>query len=280
MTGIEVTYVDANTFTIDGNLTDIFKTGKNIKADCGADGFKFGKVVSSSWASNITTVILTTESDDLTINLTQVWYEDQPRMEDGRPIVRADTRPIDTETYFTMTGDGVGIGDGKHLEWDFSNDDDLYVGPEVHSGMKCKKIELVFHCPVYLKDGTIYFFNALWGSYLEMDVIVPSGAYYPNPAGPIPASALGLSGNQMYAQANGDVVYQRYVNKHHMKGDCPMGDELNAEGAAVSAVPPGWKVRGLIIVPENDTASQGYGSLEMYRCHTVLLPGQTLETLH
>lgn len=281
MTGIDVTYVNATTFTIDGNLTDIFVAGRNVKADCGADGFKFGEVASSSWANNTTTVILTTESDDLTSNLNQMWYEDQPHMEDGRPIVRADTRPINTETYFTMAGDSpTGIGDGKHLEWDFTNDDDLYTGPEVPAGKKCKRIELTFNCPVYLKDGTIYFFNALWGSWLDMDVVVPSGAYYPNPTGSIPASALGLSGNKMYAQASEDTPYQRYVNKHQFKEDCPMGDELNAEGAAINPVPVGWKIRGSIYVPDNDTASKGYGSLEMYRCHTMLLPGQNIGNIH
>ena len=49
-----------------------------------------------------------------------------PHMGDGRPIVRSDSRPIGTVTMFTMAGDTAsGIGDGHHLEWDFSNDDNL-----------------------------------------------------------------------------------------------------------------------------------------------------------
>jgi len=204
-----------------------------------------------------------------------------PTMDDGRPLVRADSRPLDTETYFTMAGDdSTSIGGGVAMTWDFSNDDDLYEGPEVPSGFKAKKIYMTFHCPVHLKDGTVYFFNAPWGCYMSMFVGVPANSYYPNPAGSIPASALGLPGNDMYAYTIEDMPYQCYLNRHHMYGDCPMGDELNAEGAAVNAVPVGWKVCGLIVTPDSDNVSKGYASLEMYRCHTMLLPGQTIESLH
>ena len=278
MTGIEAIYVDSDTFTVDGNLTDVFIIGRQAKLDCGSDGFKFSKILSATWANDKTTVNLTTGV--LTSNLNQAWYEPEPHMADGRPIVRADTRPIDSETYFTCAGDNVGIGDGKHLVLDFRNDDDLYTGSEVPSGMKCKQVLLTFNCPVHLKDGTLYFFNAPFGSYIDMDIVVPSGSYYPNPTGSIPASALGLTGEEMYAYASQDTPFQRYVNHHHIHDDCAMGDELNAEGAAVNAVPIGWYVRGLIFTPEEDTGSYGYGSLEMYRCHTILLPGQTLQNIH
>ena len=203
-----------------------------------------------------------------------------PKMPDGRPIIRADTRPLQTQTYFTMAADGTSIGDGIELVWDFSNDDNLYTGPEVPPGFKAKQLLLKFHCPVYLKDGTVYFFDAPWGQYLTMEICVPPGTYYPNPAGTIPASALGFPGNQMYSYASELVPYVRYVNKHRMFGSCPMGGELNAEGASVDPVPIGWYIRGLIITPESDTVSRGYGEIELYRCHTVLLPGQTVESLH
>lgn len=208
--------------------------------------------------------------------------EEAPHMPDGRPIIRADTRPLNTQTYFSTRGDNAGIGTGKAMRWDFSNDDDLYTGSEVPSGYKAKEIKLKFHCPVYLKDGAIYFFDAPWGQVMYMDILVPSGGYYPNPAGQIPAYMLGLPGNDMYAQApsGSDVVISRYVNAHYCYGDCPMGDELNAEGAAVDALPVGWMLRGLIITPEDDDTSKGYASMEMYRCHTVLLPGQDVEDLH
>ena len=280
MEGIEATYVDVDIFKIQGNLTDVLPVGKKIKADCGIDGFKFGVVTTSVFDGNETTIDLTPASDDLTSNLIEVWYETSPHMDDGRPIVRADTRPVNTETYFTMSGDSTAIGDGVHLQWDFSNNDDIYSGPEVPPGMKAKQLLMTFNCPVYLKDGTIYFFDAPWDAYIDMDVVVPTGAYYPNPEGPIPASALGLPGSDMYAQATENTQYQKYVNKHHLFGSCPMGDELNAEGAAIRPVPVGWFIRGLIVTPTSDNVSKGYGSLEMYRCHTTLLPGQTLDNIH
>lgn len=209
--------------------------------------------------------------------------EEAPRMPDGRPLVRADTRPIGTQTYFTCCGDASDdIGGGTCMRWDFSNDNDLYTGSEVPSGYKAKQLLLKFNCPVYLKDGAIYFFDAPWGQVMHMDIVVPSGGYYPNPEGQIPAAALGLPGTDMYAQApsGSNVVYQSYVHNHYVYGDCPMGDELNAEGCAVDALPVGWMLRGLIMTPESDDTSKGYASMEMYRCHTTLLPGQDVSDLH
>jgi len=204
--------------------------------------------------------------------------EEGPSMADGRPIVRADTRPLDTQTYFTMAGDTAsGIGDGTRLCWDFSNDDDVvecdyYVTPD---GYKTKHVELEFIDPIYLKDGTLYFFDAPWGEYCDMQVVVPAGNYYPNAHGSIPASALGLPGTDMYSYAATDTVFVSYVNKQHMYGDCPMGDELNAEGAAVSAIPVGWYIVGHITTVSGDNTSKGYASFECYRHRTVLLPGDT-----
>lgn len=206
--------------------------------------------------------------------------EKAPTMSDGRPIVRADTRPLNTSTFFTMAADNNGIGDGIEMRWDFSDStSNIYSGPEVPSGYKAKQLLCSYNCPVYLKDGCMYFFDAPWGQYITMDIVVAAGNYYPNPAGSIPASALGLPGTQMYSYASENVPYNKYVNKHFMYGSCPMGDELNAEGAAVDPVPVGWYVRGLIITPNSDNISKGYGSLEMYRCHTMLLPGMTLDDL-
>jgi len=197
-----------------------------------------------------------------------------PVMSDGRPLIRSDTRPLDTQTYFTMVGDCPTTGDfgcGNEMRWDFSNDDDLYDsndlenGPTTASGYKCKRIDLVFTDPVYLKDGTIYFFDAPWGANGSMYITVPAGSYYPNPNGSIPASALGLPGEDMYSYATKDVFYACYVNKHFMYGSCAMGDELNAEGCQVDAVPAGWFLTAMINIPESDTMCKGFISFEMYR---------------
>jgi hypothetical protein len=72
--GLSATYVDADTFTVAGNLTTTFVVGRRIKADCGVDGYKFGTISASSFGGGVTTVDLTAASDDLTANLDVVWY--------------------------------------------------------------------------------------------------------------------------------------------------------------------------------------------------------------
>lgn len=207
---------------------------------------------------------------------------DPPKMDDGRPVVRADSRPWGFQTYYTMAGDDstAGIGMGKEMIWDFSNDDDLVTGDHVPSGFKCKEILISFLCPIYTKDGTLYFFDAPWGQFIMMDIVMPPGTYYPNPAGAIPAAALGLSDGKMYANTGTDwVVWTSYLMKHQMYTSCPMGDELNAEGSAVNPIPPGWAIRGRIYTPTSDTTSKGYAELEVHRCHASILPGQTVQDI-
>ena len=213
-----------------------------------------------------------------------------PTMADGRPIVRADTRPLNTQTYFTSSGDNVTasgsmvIGNGQPLRWDFSNsDNDItiisgtcdYCEHDM-SGFKGKVIDLVFVDPVWPKDGAMYFFDAPWGCYVEMQIVCPPGMPYKDPNGTIPASAIGASGNEMYTIAVQDTVVAEYVHKHYLTGTCTMGDELNAEGATVEAIPPGYIIRGLIFTPDTDSESKGYASFELYRERTVILPGESV----
>src|SRR3990172_13263739 len=64
------------------------------------------------------------EFDDNKTAILDSVIQEGPRMPDGRPIVRADTRPLDTSTYFTTCGDdSTSIGGGTEIRWDFSNDD-------------------------------------------------------------------------------------------------------------------------------------------------------------
>lgn len=208
-----------------------------------------------------------------------------PIMDDGRPLVRSDTRPLDCSTFFTMAADTAsGIGDGTELRWDFSDPVNYPVisgaatlsdGFEIPEGHKAIVFDLYFLDPMYFKDGTIYHFDSPWGQYCAMDIVVPAGGYYPNAHGNIPAAALGLSGYQMYSYAETNQIFYRYVNKHYMYGSCPMGDELNAEGAMVDALPVGWFVRGVIVTPNSDNTSKGFAELEAYRHRSIILPGDT-----
>ena len=203
-------------------------------------------------------------------------------MPDGRWVVRSDSRPVGFQTYYTMAGDDstAGIGMGQCMSWDFSNDDDIVTGDHVMDGWKCKEILATFICPIYTKDGTLYFFDAPWNCYIMMDIVVPPNSFYPNPAGPYPASALGLAGDLMYANSGSDwVTYRNYLMRHRMYGSCPMGDELNAEGSSVDPIPIGWGIRGRVYTPTSDVTSKGYAELEVHRCHTAVLPGQTLQDI-
>lgn len=65
------TYISANQFSVAGNLTGEFTTGRRIKADCGVDGYQYSTIQSSSYSSNTTVTI--TESV-LTSNLSDVLY--------------------------------------------------------------------------------------------------------------------------------------------------------------------------------------------------------------
>lgn len=71
---ITATYSDAVTFTIAGDLTDEFHAGRRVRANCGVDGYKYATILSSSYSSPNTTVILTAGSDDLTANLAEVLF--------------------------------------------------------------------------------------------------------------------------------------------------------------------------------------------------------------
>ena len=72
--GITATYVSPSGFTVLTDRTFEFSEGRRVKADCGVDGYKFGTITSSSYGAPDTTVNLTESSDNLTSNLTEVFY--------------------------------------------------------------------------------------------------------------------------------------------------------------------------------------------------------------
>ena len=71
---LDVIYIDADTFTISGDYTSLFASGYWLRAYCGVDGNKSCWVDTSSYdaGAGLTTVNLTSGSDDLTSNLDQV----------------------------------------------------------------------------------------------------------------------------------------------------------------------------------------------------------------
>jgi len=68
---MQATYVAANQFTVVGDRTAEFITGRRIKADCGVDGTKYCTVLSSTFGA---TTAVTTKESELTDNLVTVLY--------------------------------------------------------------------------------------------------------------------------------------------------------------------------------------------------------------
>jgi len=65
-------YVSANSFTVSGNQTSEFNTGRRLELDCDPDGMKYATIVSSSYSDPYTTVII--DESTLTTNLDSVLY--------------------------------------------------------------------------------------------------------------------------------------------------------------------------------------------------------------
>ena len=184
----------------------------------------------------------------------------EERDADGKPYVRAESRPLNCTTYFTTCGDegkgesGTIIGGGNRIEWDFSNDDDEIDAP---SGFKRKRIELGFCDTVYIKEGTVYYMNAVKGSYMDFYVVCPTGGYY-------------YTNDGTPTQATEDTVIAHYMIAHPIQGDVPMGDELNTESCS-SGLPNYFKFWCEITVPNSDETSNGSMEMEIYRERTVIL---------
>lgn len=159
---------------------------------------------------------------------------------EGKIFVRAESRQTDKTTYFTCIGDNTGIGDGKVIEWDFSNSNDDVESPP--SGYKQKKIVFKFSDPIQLKDGSVYWLNAIKGSYLDVYIYHPTYEQY----------------------------IQHYVIGHRMLGDCSVGDELNTE-AASEEIPAGLEFHLFVTVPDTTgyTNFHGHVSVEANRETTV-----------
>ena len=175
----------------------------------------------------------------------------------GKQYVRSGSRPLDKTTYFCMIGDSASnIGDGTELSWNFANDNDLIISD---SNIKRKRVEFTFIDDINIKEGTIYWMNAPFGSYIDLKVVCPAGAYY-------------LANDKTPRYAAVDTPIDHFVSHHMLIDNCPMGDELNTEEASME-IPNYFKYWLEITVPvvtgiEN---FKGFASLEIYRPRTVVL---------
>ena len=141
------------------------------------------------------------------------------------------------------------------MVWDFSNSDDDVTAP---SGFTRKRFDLQFIDGVWLKEGSVYYFNKLQGSYISFFVVCPIGEYY-------------YTNDGTLKQATEDTIVHKYVAAHYMQGDVPMGDELNTEAATMDPLPTNYYMRVEVTVPDTDTTSNGFAEIEMYRARSVIL---------
>lgn len=204
------------------------------------------------WTTNLTSTI---EKLDF-----ETYYKSKcnkyvnPLSEDGKEFVRTESRPLLMTTVFVGQGDGTSIANGKKLLWDFSNTEDLVDAP---TGYKRKKLEFRFIDPIYVKEGTLYYFNVLKGSICDMYVVCPAGQYY-------------LSNNSVPRLASIDTSIAHYVVSHPLQGSIPMGDELNTEACSTQIL-ANYKFWIDITVPEADNESNGAISIKIYRLRTEVL---------
>lgn len=181
-----------------------------------------------------------------------------PIDEDGKLFSRAESRPIDMTTYFTTCGDKISvpqfIGNGQPLKWDFTNSDNEITA---ETGYKKKRIEFQFIDAIRVKEGSIYFRDTLFDSFLDLYIVCPAGNYY-------------LNNDKTPILASEDTPVEHFVNKHYISGTCSTGDELNTEAASLE-IPSNYKFWLEITVPESDVISKGYVSIECYRKRTIIL---------
>lgn len=69
---MDAIYLSSSSFKVQGDRTTEFNPGRRVKLDCGLDGVKYASVVSRSYSSPYTTIVI--DESDLTASLTSAWY--------------------------------------------------------------------------------------------------------------------------------------------------------------------------------------------------------------
>lgn len=192
----------------------------------------------------------------------------------NRWIVRSDSRRKNYDTAFTGKGDNLTnsiIGGGTDLRFDFSaaNTDSRWI--TAPTGYKRQQINWNYMDAVYIKEGSIYFFNAPKGAYIDMYFVIPAG--YPYYKKVVDTTTFDASWENNYTTATADTIIGHWVVNHWVEGSCPMGDYLNTEAAHESPSPSYVIYRAEITAPEDatDLANfHGHFSIELYRGRTII----------
>lgn len=192
----------------------------------------------------------------------------------GRWIVRVDSRRQNWDTIFQGAGDNLEtqtVGAGTPFLYDFSatQSDPRWVTEGVPEGYKQQSLKWNFFDPVYVKEGSLYFFDMPKGSYIDFYVAVTQG---------YPYRKKGVNENYDVEGENMvcTVPYLRFAHwvvHYHVEGNAPHGDELNTESAAEMPAYPFHIFEAVITIPEVMGWNQAHGhfALELYRPRTVVL---------
>jgi len=190
----------------------------------------------------------------------------------GRWIVRVDSRRKSWDTAFQGSGDDVQNmkeGEGAPFLFDFSApiDDNRWVNEDVPVGYKQQSIKWNFMDPVYVKEGSVYFFSMPKGSYIDFYVGVTQGYPYDIK---IPDENYNIT----RILKTCTVPYLRFAHwaMHlYLEGSCPMGDELNTESAAEVLAYPFHVFECVVTVPEVTGWQDAHGHwvIELYKPRTV-----------
>lgn len=186
----------------------------------------------------------------------------------GRWVVRSDSRKQGLDVVFQGSGDNCitkRSGDGIPFTFDFSAvaDDVKWDNENAPVGYKQQIIDWQFCDWVYIKEGTLYFYNMPKGSFINFEILAPPGTY-----------GLNKSLNEKqeiiktYFPTNEDwYTILQWVVDYHIEGSAPMGDELNTESAAENPSPDYFIWRAIVNVPETEgwESAHGHWSLEVYR---------------
>ncbi len=192
---------------------------------------------------------------------------------DGTKKMLATPRQEGTYLYFTGKGDDLAngtIGNGSKLIIENPNGD-------TEAFMECAFIDNVF-----LKDGTAFWENAVFGDSVDMEIVLPANQ---------PMSANEVNGNADIIDENGtisyitasqapdetwvgnyflfpmDYVVNRFVNSFPLNGSNNIGTILeSSDTAEISKI---FKFRIAMHSPTGNMALKLYVMLELYRERTV-----------
>ncbi|MFA6887320.1 MAG: discoidin domain-containing protein [Fermentimonas sp.] len=128
---MDATYISSNQFSVDGDKTDEFLSGRRLKIVCSSTGLKYLTVYSSNYSGSITTV--TTKESDITSDITTVLYG---------IVAPGDTGSLPEHDHSGDEGSGGFITTGGSGTSDVQSFTDLIDTPTTYSGSEGKYLKV------------------------------------------------------------------------------------------------------------------------------------------